>query len=85
MFNLNTSRTHIQNAGPNPATLQPQPWYYLLEHYGTEIVSVSDPDSIRSVDPYPDKDPDSGSGSRRANDPQKEVHVLKCRMFSFEG
>jgi hypothetical protein len=46
--------------------------------------SVSDPDSIRSVDP------DSESGSGRAkmthiNRKVKKFHVLNCWMVSFEG
>jgi hypothetical protein len=50
---------------------------------------VSDPDSIRSVDPDPDPYSESGSGSRRAKMTHKsrkikKVHVLKCWMFSFE-
>ncbi len=49
-------------------------------------VSVSDPDSIRLVDP----DSESGPGSRRAkmtNKNRKKVkkfHVFMCWMFSFE-
>jgi hypothetical protein len=52
---------------------------------GTAI--VSDPDSIRSVDSYPE----SGSGSRRAKMTHKnrkkieKFYVLKFWMFSFEG
>ncbi len=54
-----------------------------------------DPDSIRSVDPDPDSESGSGFGIRiriqgGKNDPLKEekikkFHVLKSRMFSFEG
>jgi hypothetical protein len=52
--------------------------------------SVSYPDSIRSVDPYPDSEYGSGSGSRRAKMTHKiekinKFHVLKCWMISFEG
>jgi hypothetical protein len=49
--------------------------------------SVSDPGSIRSVDP----DSEYGSGSRRAKMNHKngkkfeKVNVLQCWMFSFEG
>ncbi len=35
--------------------------------------SVSDPDSIRYVDPYPDLDLESGSGSRRAKITHKNI------------
>jgi hypothetical protein len=47
-------------------------------------ISASDPNRIRSVDPYPDPDLESGSGSRRAKMTQKikKFHVL---MFFFEG
>jgi hypothetical protein len=50
---------------------------------------VSDPDSIRPVDPDPHLE--SGSGSRRAKMTHKgrkiikKFHVLKCWMFSFES
>jgi hypothetical protein len=42
-----------------------------------------DPDSIRSVDPYPYLESKSGSGSRRAkithkNMKNKKFHVLNC-------
>jgi len=60
--------------------------------------SVSDPDpdlipdSIRSVDPYPDPDSKSVSESRRAKmttvtkkKKVQNIHVLKCCMFSFES
>jgi hypothetical protein len=53
--------------------------------------SLSDPDWISSVDPYPDPDSESGSKSRRAKITQKnrkkvkKFHVLKCWMFSFDG
>ncbi len=45
-----------------------------------------DPDSFRSVHPYPDLDSESGS----KKDPQKskigkKFHVVKNWMFSFEG
>jgi hypothetical protein len=51
--------------------------------------SNDDPDSIGSVDPDPYSE--SGSGSRRAKMTHKsrkkikKFHVLKYRMFSFEG
>ncbi len=46
--------------------------------YYTNITSsVSDPDSIRSVDP----DPDSEFGSRRANMPHKNREKLRIFMF----
>jgi hypothetical protein len=66
--------------------------------YGTYIItplshtlatSVSDPDSIRSVDPYPESE--YGFGSRRAKiihinrKKLRKFHVLKCWMFSSEG
>jgi hypothetical protein len=46
-----------------------------------------DPDSIRSVDPYPDLE--SGSRSRQKmtqkNKKIKKFHVLECWIVSFEG
>ncbi len=55
------------------------------------VGSNSKPDSIRSLDPYPDLE--YGSGSRRAKMTHKnkqiltikKFHVLKCWMFSFKG
>jgi hypothetical protein len=46
---------------------------------------------MESLDPYPDPDSQSGSGSRRAKITHKnrknvnEFPFLKCWMFSFEG
>jgi hypothetical protein len=61
--------------------------YYSL-HFLTLETRVSDPDSIRSVDPDPYLE--SGSGSRRAKITRKsrkikKYHFLKCWMFSFES
>jgi hypothetical protein len=36
-----------------------------------EYGSVADPDSVESLDPYPDPDSQSGSGSKRAKMAQK--------------
>jgi hypothetical protein len=52
------------------------------------ISRVPDPDSIRSVGPYPDSE--TRSGFRRAkkthiNRKIKKFSVLKCCMFSFES
>jgi hypothetical protein len=49
---------------------------------------ILDPDSISSVDPYPDSE--SGFGPSRAKiikkiEKDKKFNVLKCWMFSFEG
>ena len=47
--------------------------------------SVSDPDSIRSMDPYPDPDSESGSGSRRADITYKSRKKLRNCMFRSAG
>jgi hypothetical protein len=39
---------------------------YTKKNIEKSSVSYPDPDSIRSLDPYPDPDLGSGSGSRRA-------------------
>jgi hypothetical protein len=44
-------------------------------------ISVSDPDSIGSVEPDPDSDWESGSGSRGQKLPHKERK--KCRNIMF--
>ncbi len=41
--------------------------------------SVSDPDSIRPLDPYPDSE--TGSGSRRAKITHKNRKILRNFMF----
>ncbi len=46
------------------------------------------PNSIRSVDSYPDSESGSSTnpgGQKRPTQIEKKVHVLKCWMFSFEG
>ncbi len=55
-----------------------------------DVCSVSDPDSVGSVDPDSEPDPDPGGQKMtHKNDPQKlkffyKFHVLKCWMFSFK-
>jgi hypothetical protein len=39
------------------------------------FISVSDPDSIKSVDPYPDPESGSKSGCRRAKMTQKNKKI----------
>ncbi len=69
---------------------------YLVSRYGRVSASVSnlrsrsglDPDSIRSVDPYPDSE--SGSGSRRAKMTVKFFYIYfmflsaRCSLLSAE-
>jgi hypothetical protein len=61
----------------------------LLMYLRAARYGVSDPDSIRSKDPYPDSE--SGSVSRRAKMTHKnrkkimKVYVLMCWMFFFVG
>jgi hypothetical protein len=49
---------------------------------GSGSVSGSglDPDSMESLDPYPDRDSQSGSGSRRANINQEIITVNKFNL-----
>jgi hypothetical protein len=47
--------------------------------------SVFDPDLIRSVNPFPDSDSESGSGSRRANKTHKRRKKFKHLIFRNAG
>jgi hypothetical protein len=42
------------------------PEFWIRTWIAGSVISVVDPDSIGSLDPYPDPDSQSGSGSRRA-------------------
>jgi hypothetical protein len=57
-----------------------------LNSFSLSIFSVSEPDSIGSVDPVPDPDRESGAGFRKTKIPHKQkqekvkkFHVLKYR------
>jgi hypothetical protein len=43
-----------------------------------------DPDSIKSVDPYPDPDP-GGQNDRQKYKKLRNFHVLKCLMISMRA
>jgi hypothetical protein len=44
----------------------PVPEFWIRTWIASSVISVVDPDSMGSLDPYPDPDSQSGSGSRRA-------------------
>jgi hypothetical protein len=59
---------------------------YTKKNIEKSSVSNPDPDSIRSLDPYPDPDLGSGSGSRRAKTGKKlENSCFEVLDVLFEG
>jgi hypothetical protein len=51
---------------------------------GVQVTSVSDPDSIRSVDPYPDLDSGFGIRIRIQEGEMTHKRRKKLRSFMFE-